>query len=139
MQTNIPNKTSTHKYPRLNGKQRFMGKEGCKRSALIQDKGWHPINQETSRGNNIGQKNAWARAFETIELERFQGVYFFIQQLHSKEYQQKMFDKGCHFEAERTKIVLTNILWHYHFSDFEQKHEIECEFKHKRHESEKIT
>ena len=38
-----------------------------------------------------------------------------------------------------TEIVQTDILWHYHFSDFEQKHETECEFQHKGHESEKIT
>ena len=56
MQMNIPNKTSTSKYLRLNGKQRFMGKEGLKRSDLIQDRGRHPINKKTSRGNNIDPK-----------------------------------------------------------------------------------
>ena len=54
MQTNILNKTSTPKYLRLNGKYKFMGKEGLKRSDPIQDRGRHPINQKTSCGNNIG-------------------------------------------------------------------------------------
>ena len=99
MRTNIPNKTSTPKYPRFNGKQRFMGKEGLKQSGPIQDRGRHPINKkkvvETDR-----PKNARIRAFETIEPERFQeGVYFFFQQLRfEKEYQHKMSDEGCHFE-----------------------------------------
>ena len=56
MQMNIPNKTSTSKYLRLNGNQRFMGKEGLKRSDLIQDGGRHPINKKTSRGNSIDPK-----------------------------------------------------------------------------------
>ena len=56
MRMNIPNKTSTPKHPRLNGKQRFMGKEGLKLSDLIQDIGRHPINKKTSCGNNIGSK-----------------------------------------------------------------------------------
>ena len=53
MRTNIPNKTSTPKYPRLNGKQRFMGKEGLKRSGPIQDRRRHLINQKISGGNSI--------------------------------------------------------------------------------------
>ena len=56
MRANIPNKISTPKYRRLNGKQRFMGKEGLKQSDPIQDRGRHPINKKTSRGNNIGPK-----------------------------------------------------------------------------------
>ena len=36
-------------------------------------------------------------------------------------------------------IVQTYIIWHYHFLDFEHKHETECAFQHRRHESEKIT
>ena len=51
---NISNKTSAPKYTRLNGKQRFMGKEGLKRSDPIQDRGRHPINKKISGGNNIG-------------------------------------------------------------------------------------
>ena len=51
----------------------------------------------------------------------------------------KTFDEGCHFEAEMTEIVLIDILRHHHFSNFEHKQEIECEFQHKRHKSGKIT
>ena len=77
MWTNISNKTSTPKYPRLNGKQRFMGKEGLKRSGLIQDRGRHPINKKNKLWKQHRSRNAGEHAFETIELERFQeGVYF---------------------------------------------------------------
>ena len=34
-------------------------------------------------------------------------------------------------------MLLKHILLHYHFSDFEQKHDIEYESQHKRHGNEK--
>ena len=97
MQTNIPNKTITPKYPRLNEKQRFMGKECLKWSGLIQDRGRQPKNKRWKHR----PRNAWACAFEIIKSERFQEViYFFFQQLHyEKEHQHKMSDEGYHYEA----------------------------------------
>ena len=87
MQTNISNKTNTPKYPRLNGKQRFTGKEGLKQSGSIQDRGKHSINKKNKPWKQHRSRNARVCAFETIEPEQFQGVYFFLQQLHyEKEY-----------------------------------------------------
>ena len=78
MRTNISNKTGTPKYLRLNGKQRFIRKKDVIRSVLIQDRGRHLVNKKTSGGNNIGPENAWAHAFEILELGQFQGsVYSF--------------------------------------------------------------
>ena len=54
MQMDIPNKTSTVKYMRLNGKQRFTWKKDVIQSVPIQDYGRHPVNKKTSGGNNIG-------------------------------------------------------------------------------------
>ena len=56
MQTNIPNKTSTLKYPRLNGKQRFMEKDGFETEWPNSRQGKAFVNQKTSCGNNIGPK-----------------------------------------------------------------------------------
>ena len=50
-----------------------------------------------------------------------------------------MSDEGYHSEALMTETVQTDILWHYHFLDFEQNYETESLFQHKKHESEKIT
>ena len=44
MRMNILNITGTLKLLRLNGKQRFIGKEGLKLSDPIQDRGSDPIN-----------------------------------------------------------------------------------------------
>ena len=72
MRTNISNKTSTPKYLRLNGKQRFMGKEGLKQSGPIL-LAW----QSTSVGKKW--KRVWMAAplciFWTLWLERNRVVF----------------------------------------------------------------
>ena len=77
MRTNIPNKTNTPKYSRLNGKQRFMLKEGLKQSDPIQDGGRHPINQKISGVNNIDPEMLGHMHLKQQSLSGFKKVFIF--------------------------------------------------------------